>query len=84
MHGLPTKGSHSHKVSTTKKKRVLNFIKELHPVLANSWLDPYRYGGSNGTFSLEEAIPDIINTIEQKQGKPGLEFLDRFGKIIPW
>jgi hypothetical protein len=41
-------------------------------------------GGSNGTFSLKEAIPDIINTIEQKQGKPGLEFLDRFGKIIPW
>ena len=39
MHGLPTKSSHSHKVSTTKKKRVLNFIKELHPVLAN-WTDP--------------------------------------------
>ena len=32
----------------------------------------------------EEAIPDIIKTIEQKQGKPGLEYLDRFGKTIPW
>lgn len=52
-------------------------------LLAPGWIRT-DMGGSNGAFSLEEAIPDIIKTIEQKQGKPGLEYLDRFGKTIPW
>lgn len=38
-------------------------------LLAPGWIRT-DMGGSNGAFSLEEAIPDIIKTIEQKQGKP--------------
>lgn len=41
-------------------------------------------GGADAALSLEETIPDIISVIENKRGKPGLEYVDRFGQIVPW
>ncbi|XFR42892.1 hypothetical protein AAHU66_12425 [Klebsiella pneumoniae] len=74
--------------STVTPGGIVGFLIVSYPnraflLLAPGWIRT-DMGGSNGAFSLEEAIPDIIKTIEQKQGKPGLEYLDRFGKTIPW
>ncbi|KGT86478.1 3-oxoacyl-ACP reductase [Erwinia typographi] len=61
---------------------------EQHPersllLLAPGWIRT-ELGGSDASFSLEETIPEIVNTIEAKRGKSGLEYLDRFGKVVPW
>jgi NAD(P)-dependent dehydrogenase (short-subunit alcohol dehydrogenase family) len=41
-------------------------------------------GGPNAPFTMEETIPDIVNVVIEKQGKPGLQYLDRQGKTVPW
>jgi NAD(P)-dependent dehydrogenase (short-subunit alcohol dehydrogenase family) len=52
-------------------------------LLAPGWIRT-ALGGDNGAFSLEETIPDIVSVIEFKQSRPGLEYLDRFGKVVAW
>ncbi|WP_313108768.1 SDR family oxidoreductase [Atlantibacter sp.] len=52
-------------------------------LLAPGWIRT-DLGGDEGAFSLEETIPDIINAIESKRARPGLEYLDRFGKTVSW
>ena len=41
-------------------------------------------GGPNAPFGIEETIPDIVKVLLSKRGKPGLEFLDRMGNVVPW
>ena len=41
-------------------------------------------GGPNAPFTMDETIPDIVNVVIEKQGKPGLQYLDRKGKTVPW
>ena len=41
-------------------------------------------GGPDARFSMEETVPDIVDVIIGKQGKPGLEYLDRFGEVVTW
>jgi NAD(P)-dependent dehydrogenase (short-subunit alcohol dehydrogenase family) len=52
-------------------------------LMAPGWIRT-ALGGPNAPFSLEETIPDIGNTLLSKRGKPGLQFLDRNGKAVPW
>ncbi|CCF09775.1 NAD(P)-dependent dehydrogenase (short-subunit alcohol dehydrogenase family) [Pantoea sp. PA1] len=52
-------------------------------LLAPGWIRT-ALGGEEGAFSLEETLPDIVNVIEHKRGRPGLEYLDRFGKPVTW
>jgi hypothetical protein len=33
---------------------------------------------------MEETIPDVVSVVIAKQGKPGLQYLDRNGKTVPW
>ena len=40
-------------------------------------------GGTEAKFSVEETVPNIVQVIMAKQGKPGLEHLDRFGGRVP-
>lgn len=61
---------------------------QMHParsllLLAPGWIRT-ELGGSDAAFSLEETIPDIVSTIEASRDKSGLEFSDRFGKVVPW
>lgn len=61
---------------------------EVHParsllLLAPGWIRTAQ-GGDNAVFSLEETVPDIVNTLVSRLGKPGLQFLDRFGKVVAW
>jgi len=41
-------------------------------------------GGSGAPFSIEETMPAIVDTIIGQEGKTGLQYLDRFGKPVPW
>ncbi len=60
----------------------------LHPersllLLAPGWIRTV-LGGDNAAFTLEETVPDIVNTIENRRDKPGLIYCDRFGKSVDW
>lgn len=41
-------------------------------------------GGSEGQYSVEEAIPRVVDTIVAQAGKAGLQYLDQFGKVVNW
>jgi NAD(P)-dependent dehydrogenase (short-subunit alcohol dehydrogenase family) len=41
-------------------------------------------GGEEATLSIEESIPLVVNMIAAKAGKPGLRYVDRFNKVLPW
>lgn len=41
-------------------------------------------GGPSAPFTMEETIPDIVSVVIEKWGKPGLHYLDRKGKTVPW
>lgn len=52
-------------------------------LMAPGWIRT-ALGGPNAPFGLEETIPDIVNTLLSKRGRPGLEYLDRMGRAVPW
>lgn len=52
-------------------------------LLAPGWIRT-ALGGSHAPFGLEEAVPEIVDTLLSAQGKPGLQYIDRFGKPVPW
>jgi hypothetical protein len=33
---------------------------------------------------MEETVPKVVDVLLAKRGRPGLEFLDREGKTVPW
>jgi len=41
-------------------------------------------GGPNATFSIEETIPQLVDTLLAHPGTPGLRFIDRHGASVPW
>ena len=41
-------------------------------------------GGAQAPFSVEESIPALVEVLLSKLGIPGLQYLDRFGKTVPW
>ncbi|THD72712.1 MAG: 3-oxoacyl-ACP reductase, partial [Phenylobacterium sp.] len=41
-------------------------------------------GGPGAPFTIEEAIPKVVDVLLAQQGKPGLQFLDREGRGVPW
>ena len=41
-------------------------------------------GGSDATLSVGESIPLVVDMIEANRRKPGLRYLDRFNKPLPW
>jgi NAD(P)-dependent dehydrogenase (short-subunit alcohol dehydrogenase family) len=41
-------------------------------------------GGPDAPFSMEEAIPPLVDVLLAKRARPGLEYLDRFGQTVPW
>jgi NAD(P)-dependent dehydrogenase (short-subunit alcohol dehydrogenase family) len=41
-------------------------------------------GGGDATLSVEESIPLVVDMIEANRGRPGLRFVDRFDRTLPW
>jgi NAD(P)-dependent dehydrogenase (short-subunit alcohol dehydrogenase family) len=41
-------------------------------------------GGPDAPFSIEETVPSLVNVLLSKLGTPGLQYLDRFGRTVPW
>ena len=41
-------------------------------------------GGSDAKLSVEESIPLVVDMVEANRSKPGLRYLDRFNKPLPW
>ena len=41
-------------------------------------------GGPDAPFTMEETVPKVVDVLLAKRDRPGLEFLDREGKTVPW
>jgi NAD(P)-dependent dehydrogenase (short-subunit alcohol dehydrogenase family) len=41
-------------------------------------------GGPGAPFTIEEAIPKVVDVLLSQKGKPGLQYLDREGRTVPW
>ncbi|WP_260925649.1 SDR family NAD(P)-dependent oxidoreductase [Novosphingobium sp. 9] len=51
--------------------------------LAPGWIRT-DLGGADAPYTLEDSLPILADIIEGKRQRPGLEYLDRFGKVVPW
>jgi NAD(P)-dependent dehydrogenase (short-subunit alcohol dehydrogenase family) len=52
-------------------------------LMAPGWIRT-EMGGSNAPFSVEEAMPQIVDVLIAQQGAVGLRYLDRNGRTVPW
>jgi NAD(P)-dependent dehydrogenase (short-subunit alcohol dehydrogenase family) len=52
-------------------------------LMAPGWIRT-ALGGPDAPFSVEETIPKVVDVLLAQQGKPGLQFLDREGRTVPW
>jgi NAD(P)-dependent dehydrogenase (short-subunit alcohol dehydrogenase family) len=52
-------------------------------LLAPGWIRT-EMGGANAPFGVEETMPQIVDILIAQQGRPGLRYLDRHGKPVPW
>jgi len=41
-------------------------------------------GGPDAPLSIDESIPKVVDVLLAQLGKPGLRYLDRNGKAVPW
>jgi NAD(P)-dependent dehydrogenase (short-subunit alcohol dehydrogenase family) len=52
-------------------------------LMAPGWIRT-ELGGPDAPFTMEEAVPPLVDVIVSKLGGAGLHYLDRFGKTVPW
>lgn len=52
-------------------------------LLAPGWIRT-DLGGADAPFTMEEAVPELVDVLIAKRQWPGLEYLDRFGRTVPW
>ena len=52
-------------------------------LLAPGWVRT-DMGGPNARLSIEESIPNLIDTIEAHEGRTGLHYVDYLGRVVPW
>jgi NAD(P)-dependent dehydrogenase (short-subunit alcohol dehydrogenase family) len=41
-------------------------------------------GGPGAHFSIEDSIPHLVDVVQQHRGVAGLQFVECFGKNLPW
>jgi len=41
-------------------------------------------GGPDARLTIEDSIPNLVDTIAAQEGKAGLQYLDYLGKTVPW
>jgi NAD(P)-dependent dehydrogenase (short-subunit alcohol dehydrogenase family) len=52
-------------------------------LMAPGWIRT-EMGGSNAPFTVEEAMPQIVDVLIAQQDAAGLRYLDRNGRVVPW
>jgi NAD(P)-dependent dehydrogenase (short-subunit alcohol dehydrogenase family) len=52
-------------------------------LMAPGWIRT-EMGGSSAPFSVEDAMPQIVDVLISQQGAAGLRYLDRNGRAVPW
>jgi NAD(P)-dependent dehydrogenase (short-subunit alcohol dehydrogenase family) len=52
-------------------------------LLAPGWVRT-DMGGPHASLSIEDSIPNLVDTVEAQRGTPGLQYLDYRGKTVPW
>ena len=52
-------------------------------LMAPGWIRT-ALGGPDAPFTVEDAIPQVVDVLLSQRGKPGLKFLDREGRTVPW
>ncbi len=52
-------------------------------LMAPGWIRT-EMGGSNAPFSVEDAMPRIVDVLIAQEGAAGLRYLDRNGRTVPW
>jgi hypothetical protein len=53
-------------------------------VVAPGWIQT-DMGGSEATCTVEECVPLVADMLENNHGnKPGLRYVERFDKTLPW
>lgn len=56
-----------------------------HPMvlMAPGWVRT-DMGGSEAPLTIQDSIPNVVDTLLAMHGKPGLQYLDYLGRTIPW
>ena len=52
-------------------------------LMAPGWIRT-ALGGPRAPFGVEETIPKVVDVLISQQGRPGLQYLDREGRTVPW
>jgi NAD(P)-dependent dehydrogenase (short-subunit alcohol dehydrogenase family) len=52
-------------------------------LMAPGWIRT-SLGGPDAPFTIQDAIPEVVDVLLAKRERPGLEYLDRFGRTVPW
>lgn len=52
-------------------------------LMAPGWIRT-EMGGPDAPFSVEESIPKVVDVLLSHRGRPGLRYLDREGRDVPW
>ena len=52
-------------------------------LMAPGWIRT-EMGGVNAPFSVEDAMPQVVDVLIAQQGVAGLRYLDRSGQTVPW